>query len=207
MFLMEILFIDLENTTPVTLSGWPVEWPIYLFYGKTQEKIKIDLAQSLQIRQDKVNWIKMDGDGKNALDFHISFYLGQLSLQHPKSSFKILSKDKGFDPLMKHLKQQSIDCERIEKAPSKSASKETAAKQTASGKNRDWPTLLSEFSAHLASMAEAKRPKKIAKLKAFFKSHCAIEGDSRAEEMILFLKSNNRIQLDGEKMIYTSTTI
>lgn len=175
MFRMEVLFIDLENITTDTLSGWNIEWPIYLFHGITKEKMKIGLAQSLQPRGKKVSWIRMDGDGKNALDFHITFNLGQLSLQHPGAAFKILSKDKGFDPLVKHLKQMSIDCERIEKVPAKPAPKKTAPKQPASAKIRDRPTLLKGFADHIEGMAE---------------------------EMIEFLRGQNRIQLEGEKIRY-----
>ena len=48
----------------------------------------------------------------SALDFHIAYYLGKLSAAHPDAYFHIVSKDKGFDPLIKHLKDQKIFCSR-----------------------------------------------------------------------------------------------
>jgi PIN domain len=47
-----------------------------------------------------------------ALDFHIANYIGKLSAAHPDASFHIISKDKGFDPLIKHLQDQKISCSR-----------------------------------------------------------------------------------------------
>jgi hypothetical protein len=61
-----------------------------------------------------VEWIGVEGIGPNTLDFHIVFYLGQLSLQAPTSNFVILSRDRGFDPLIQHLGQLGIACKRIE---------------------------------------------------------------------------------------------
>ena len=50
--------------------------------------------------------------GKNALDFHIAYYIGRLATQHPDAFFHIVSRDTGFDPLVKHLKGQQILCQR-----------------------------------------------------------------------------------------------
>jgi len=50
----------------------------------------------------------MAGSGPNALDFHIAFYIGQLSSAEPDAYFHIISKDTGFDPLVAHLKTKKI---------------------------------------------------------------------------------------------------
>jgi hypothetical protein len=55
----------------------------------------------------------MEGNGHNALDFHIAYYLGRPAVEHPKARFRILSKDAGFDPLLAHLRSQKILCERL----------------------------------------------------------------------------------------------
>jgi hypothetical protein len=54
----------------------------------------------------------MDGNGTNALDFHIAYYIGRLAAKCPDAYFHIISKDTGFDPLIKHLKGQGISCQR-----------------------------------------------------------------------------------------------
>ena len=46
--------------------------------------------------------------GRNALDFHIAYYIGTLSVQDPTAGFHIISKDSGFDALIKHLAGKNI---------------------------------------------------------------------------------------------------
>lgn len=57
---------------------------------------------------ENARYIKIGGNGNNALDFHIAFYVGQLSIQEPDAYFHIISKDTGFDPLIRHLRTRKI---------------------------------------------------------------------------------------------------
>ena len=50
----------------------------------------------------------MSGNGPNALDFHIAYYIGRLATSNTNCFFHIISKDTGFDPLIAHLKEQKI---------------------------------------------------------------------------------------------------
>ena len=68
----------------------------------------IDLAVAMQELGESAKYIKISGNGPNALDFHIAFYIGELVTQDPKGYFHIISKDTGFDPLIKHLKGRNI---------------------------------------------------------------------------------------------------
>ncbi len=58
----------------------------------------------------KAEYVQISGNGPNALDFHIAFYVGQLAEKFPDAFFHIISKDKGFDPLIDHLKASKIFC-------------------------------------------------------------------------------------------------
>lgn len=73
----------------------------------------MDLAAELQPFGQDVEYICIEGTGKNALDFHIAYYIGRLSADLPGSIFHIVSKDTGFDPLVKHLKAKNIICHRV----------------------------------------------------------------------------------------------
>ena len=55
---------------------------------------------------------KISGNGSNALDFHIAYYIGKLAQHDPVAYFHIISKDTGFDPLIQHLKSQKIGATR-----------------------------------------------------------------------------------------------
>lgn len=59
-----------------------------------------------------MEWIQINGSGKNALDFHITFMLGRLTERDPTAVFHIISKDTGFDPLVSYLKSQKLLCKR-----------------------------------------------------------------------------------------------
>ena len=85
---------------------------IKVFVGANQ-KIAVDVAKALQAFGSDAEYIQIEGNGKNALDFHIAFYIGRLSIELPGATFLIVSKDKGFDPLIKHLKTQNITCNRL----------------------------------------------------------------------------------------------
>src|SRR6185369_15922217 len=56
------------------------------------------------------SYVQISSHGPSALDFHIAYYIGRLAAAHPDAYFHIISKDKGFDPLINHLKDQKIFC-------------------------------------------------------------------------------------------------
>jgi hypothetical protein len=110
-----ILFIDYENVTQVRLSTIQLSnLKIFIFVGCAQTKIPFELVREAHQLGAAVEWIGVEGIGSNTLDFHIVFYLGQISLQSPSSNFLILSRDRGFDPLIQHLDKLGISCKRID---------------------------------------------------------------------------------------------
>lgn len=111
-----IVLIDYENVQPKNLSLLNQEHVIvYVFLGENQTKISLEIAKTLQPLGKKADYIRIDGNGSNALDFHIAFYIGKLAKEHPGSFFHIISKDKGFDPLIRHLKSLKVLCVRSDK--------------------------------------------------------------------------------------------
>ena len=103
------ILIDFENVQPRNLEllqKYPFE--VYVFIGENQAKIPYDLAEAMQAMGEKARYIKISGNGPNALDFHIAFYIGQLACEDPEGYFHIISKDQGFDPLIRHLRNQKI---------------------------------------------------------------------------------------------------
>jgi hypothetical protein len=51
--------------------------------------------------------------GPNALDFHIAYYLGKIFTERPEAQCAVLSKDKGLDPLIRHLHGLGHTCRRV----------------------------------------------------------------------------------------------
>lgn len=110
-----ILFIDYENIQNIDLpSVRDSNIEIKIFVGQTQNKIPFDIVRAAQAFGKAIEWVKIDGEGKNALDFHIAFYLGSLSqTDNTHVSYIILSKDTGFDSLIRHATKKNIACRRI----------------------------------------------------------------------------------------------
>lgn len=79
-----------------------------VFVGANQTKVAFESAVALQRMGSKAEYVKISGNGSNALDFHIAFYIGQLATQDPTAYFHIISKDTGFDPLIQHLKTKKV---------------------------------------------------------------------------------------------------
>ena len=102
---MTYVLIDLENVMPDDFSRLNREdVRTYLFTGKMQERIKLATVMAVQPLGDRVKWVQMSGSGENALDFHLAFYLGKLFAKDPKGTYYFVSNDKGFDPLVAHVK-------------------------------------------------------------------------------------------------------
>ncbi len=103
------ILIDFENVQPKNLEllhGH--DFRVLVFVGESQKNISIQLAEALQKLGERGRYIRIAGNGKNALDFHIAYYIGQLSEKDPTAFFHIISKDTGFDPLVRHLKSEKI---------------------------------------------------------------------------------------------------
>lgn len=112
-FLSDFENVQIKNIGHLT----PGACQIKIFLGKNQSKLLLELVQALQPFGTDAEYIQIAGNGPNALDFHIAFYIGRLAMQHPDASFTIISKDGGFDPLIKHLASLKIRCERIASLP------------------------------------------------------------------------------------------
>lgn len=110
---IQFVLVDFENVQSKDvslLSGAP--YKIKIFVGANQSKIPLETASALQTYGPDAEYVQVHGSGKNALDFHIAYYIGRLAAEMPKASFHVISKDTGFDPLIKHLRAQKIDCQR-----------------------------------------------------------------------------------------------
>lgn len=103
------VLVDFENVQPQDiglLKGGPFK--VKVFLGPNQSKIPLSLAAALQSLGDNAEYIALEAGGSNALDFHIAYYIGVLSAAEPTAFFHIISKDTGFDSLLRYLKGKKI---------------------------------------------------------------------------------------------------
>ena len=107
------VLVDYENVQPKDLSllrGGPFR--IKVFLGPSQSKVPVGLAAALQAHGENAEYVPLEAVGANALDFHIAYYIGVLSNAEPSAFFHVISKDTGFDPLIKHLKGKGVFAQR-----------------------------------------------------------------------------------------------
>lgn len=107
------ILVDYENVQPKDI-GLLQDGPfkVKVFLGPNQAKIPVSLATALQALGTNAEYILLETAGSNALDFHIAYYIGVLATADPEGFFHIISRDTGFDPLIKHLKGRRIFAQR-----------------------------------------------------------------------------------------------
>lgn len=103
------VLIDFENVQPKNLSILAAHpFKVFVFIGANQTKVPRHVVVAMQALGDRAKYVEIDGSGPNALDFHIAYYIGELAAADPTGSFHIISKDTGFDPLIRHLKGKKM---------------------------------------------------------------------------------------------------
>lgn len=118
-FNMENLyFVDYENIQNLNFEMINPESDLaVIFVGKNQSKIGIDVVMKTQRLGAAIEWTKMDGAGRNALDFHIAYYLGHatasLEAARAKCNIYVVSKDEDYDVLIKHIQSLGHQCHRL----------------------------------------------------------------------------------------------
>lgn len=108
------VLIDFENVQPASLEHLEHDhFQLLVFVGASQTKLPFEIAASLQRLGTRAEYIKISGNGSNALDFHIAYYIGKIAATDSSAYFHIVSKDTGFDPLIQHLKSKKVFAGRV----------------------------------------------------------------------------------------------
>lgn len=169
-----ILFVDYENTGKVDLNSIPADVLVPFFFGASQKSVPTEFLKAALKLRDRFLPIDIQGQGKNALDFHISFYLGESLAANPQGRCVILSKDKGFDPLVKHLTGRGFAVRRagtLAEAFGTPAQKKSAKKAAAADPKADLPTLFAAALQLLQGMQPRAHPRKRKGLVAHLHNH------------------------------------
>jgi hypothetical protein len=118
------ILIDFENVKPAAADLKLIrgaEYQVRIFHGPHQNKFDADTVKALQPLGGQVEYIRSERSGKNALDFHIAFYLGRLIPEakgtltgtEKRTRFFVVSKDSGFDVLLGHLRELGYGAARV----------------------------------------------------------------------------------------------
>lgn len=129
-----VILIDYENVQPPSMKELLAPgFSVLVFVGASQAKISMDVAEAIHALGAQGRYVRCQGNGSNALDFHIAFYIGEMSVAEPDVFFHIVSKDTGFDPLLAHLRSRGLRVSRsasVAELPMFRAVKQSAAAKT-----------------------------------------------------------------------------
>ncbi|MCE9523730.1 MAG: hypothetical protein K8S25_15030 [Alphaproteobacteria bacterium] len=107
------ILIDFENVQPDKIGALDTgAFKIKVFVGAKQSRVALGLASALQPMGNAVEYVQIEGSGRNALDLHIAYYIGRLAVEEPGCVFHIVSRDTDYDPLIDHLRAKKIHCQR-----------------------------------------------------------------------------------------------
>jgi NTP pyrophosphatase (non-canonical NTP hydrolase) len=206
-----LVLLDYENVQPTEgelRAMVPDASEAWVFHGPHQRRIE----QRFPSFGNDVTAVPISRTGKNALDFHLSFYTGYIASRNQGSTIVVVANDKGYRPMVEHARALGFKVRQqghrrptpgaSKKVPTKAASL-AAAKRPASAKpadasrstvpssapsTRDSPPvpveLLKKVAINLRKMND-KRPAKAASLRRTLKSFLGVETGDESIEVAL----------------------
>jgi NTP pyrophosphatase (non-canonical NTP hydrolase) len=156
------VLVDWENVQPKDddiRSLVPDVTDIWLFHGPNQKGVGAKHASF----GDKATLVKIARTGKNALDFHLSFYMGYIAARHPDARFVVVSNDKGYAPMLEHAAELGFSARQVgfgnggvvvAKAASKSSAKKAAPAKKAAAKKVAAKKVLAKPAARKAGVSK-----------------------------------------------------
>lgn len=198
------ILVDYENVRPSDFH--PDRQPdtrILVFLGPNQQKIPADLVMALQAFGPDARYIQCSAAGRNALDFHIAFHLGDLAPRHPGDQFHIVSEDKGFDPLVRHIRaEHGVSVHRHAALPAiPGRAKAAPKKKTAASRAGTAPTV--EDVRKALAAAGASRPRKVNTLRNWIGTHFNGRlADADLDRLVANLRSRQLVKVSGDKVAY-----
>lgn len=191
------VLIDFENVQPTDIAVLKGRaYRVLIFIGAAQSSLPTDFVIAVHAMGAAVEYVKVSHTAPNAADFHIAYYLGSISAGVP-AIFHVISKDKGFDPLMHHLKAKGIECRRFCSISDIPEIRRAALEETADS--------LRLVVTDLARRREAK-PRSVKTLGSSIKHLLGPKGTEQAvHSLIGELERLNAIQVAEGKVSYPST--
>jgi len=196
------VLIDFENVGVPSLSLLTAEhFRVRVFLGPNNTRLNTALAVAVQEFGQRAEYIVMEASGKNALDFHIAYYVGKLANADPNGYFHIISRDTGYDPLIRHLRTKDIlaaRSESIESMPcfvSKDEARDTPSKPGAKD-------MLNEVIVDLAKR-ETSKPRTVKTLLSTIHARWGKElAASEIDAIYKTLLKQGRVKVEGTKVSY-----
>ena len=165
---------DLRKMVPRMTDAW-------VFHGPNQAKE----AALLKAAHDAITLVPHSGKGKNALDFHLSFYLGYVAARQLEASLVVVANDTGYDSMISHARTLGFTVRRMgfkPKAVSAAVKEVVAARKAAVSAKKTVPAKKAASKNVPAKQAPANKPaiKATAQAKKLAQPAAATGSESKA---------------------------
>lgn len=127
------VLLDYENVQPSDAelrAMVPDAGQVWVFHGPHQRQVEQRFASF----GTGVTAVPISKTGKNALDFHLSFYMGYIASRNPASAMVVVANDKGYEPMLQHAKAMGFVVRRQPHGGVKPAAKKAVAKKVVAKK-------------------------------------------------------------------------
>lgn len=199
------VLIDFESVQVKSLALLTGEhFRVHLFVGPHHAKLPRSLVVAMHEFGARAKYIELDTPGPNALDFHIAYYLGNLAATDPDGFFHIISKDTGFDPLIRHLKTKKVLAARSESIEAMPCFQPgvAAAVSFPSAPRVNGLDALVKVAVDDLIKRKAARPRKMTPLRSTVMARIGSEAESSLDAVIAALFRAGYVVAEGEKVTY-----
>lgn len=127
------VLLDYENVQPTDAEVRalvPEAVQVWVFHGPHQREVEKRFASF----GAGATAVPISKTGKNALDFHLSFYMGYIASRSPDSAMVVVANDKGYEPMLEHAKAMGFVVRRQPHGEAKTPGKKAAEKKVVAKK-------------------------------------------------------------------------
>ena len=97
------ILLDYENVQPTEVelrALVPDATKVWVFHGPHQKQVEQRFASF----GTGTTSVPISKTGKNALDFHLSFYIGYIASRNQQAKFVVVANDQGYEPMLEHAR-------------------------------------------------------------------------------------------------------
>lgn len=156
------VLLDYENVQPTEgqlRAMVPEATNVWVFHGPHQKQIE----QRFASYGDALTVVPISKTGRNALDFHLSFYMGYITSRNQQANIVVVANDTGYLPVLQHAKAMGFAVrQRGHSRASAAAAPRAPARKAAAKKTAATKTAIKKTAARNAPVAKAAAAKKAA---------------------------------------------
>ncbi|MDF1740810.1 MAG: PIN domain-containing protein [Verrucomicrobiales bacterium] len=197
------VFLDYENVVEVD-PGVVRRKDIFLtlFRGAHQKSMKNDDVDALLASSNQPKIVDVVVSGKNALDMVLAGYVGYTVRENPGDYFHIISKDTGYDALVKQLRKEYIRAFRRERFEDIPSPVKKASSKPVTSNIVEVPVDHLAIVLRYLGKGRADRPRKRETLLNYLKSKLGVSATKQdAKRVMDELCATNRISIGSDNLV------